>query len=265
MYLQEKRGLNLTIWYDNCSGQNKSQVNVGFMSFLIEQGNFESVTYKYLESGHTFNACDTSAGVTERKVKVHTTIELPEDMYRILEGSRKEPSPFKVVRMKQENFLAWKQWGAWRFRVLKRCDQDGSPFYISNARQMAMLKACSRTLLSRYTFFAKEPWHAIDIDLNRNRPAPSAKNTQVKRLRNTLIPLPVTVAKDLRFLSKFLSRANQAFYQNLLAEGPHEEHVHIEPPEDDAYLAKFDRYGPLDYQVLMKKLGQTEEAELTEE
>ena len=75
----------LNIWFDNCGGQNKSSFNVGFMSFLLEQENIDTVSFKYLEVGHTFNNCDQGAGVAERKIAQFERIETPECLYKIIE------------------------------------------------------------------------------------------------------------------------------------------------------------------------------------
>ena len=101
---------HLIMWFDNCSAQNKSQFHVGFASWLVEQKKFLSITFKYLELGNTFNPCDQAAGVTERAVKKHGTIETPKEMYEILAQSRKSPHPFEVIELKLANFYTWKTW-----------------------------------------------------------------------------------------------------------------------------------------------------------
>ncbi len=96
---------------------------------------FESVTFRYLELGDTFNPCDQAGGVAERAISKRKTLEMPEDMYKVIESSRKSPHPFQVIRLNALDFRKWKEWAADRFAVLGRIDSEGNRSMFSNMRQ----------------------------------------------------------------------------------------------------------------------------------
>ena len=62
---------NLTIWCDNCSGQNK---NWTLYSSIVHQmfqseTSLESITFKYFEKGHTFMSADSFHHQVEDKIR----------------------------------------------------------------------------------------------------------------------------------------------------------------------------------------------------
>ena len=51
-------GGKLTIFFDNCAGQNKNNTVLLLVPYLIECGYFKTVEFVFLVVGHTKNACD---------------------------------------------------------------------------------------------------------------------------------------------------------------------------------------------------------------
>jgi hypothetical protein len=51
-------GGELTIFFDNCSGQNKNNYVLWLVPYLVEAGYFATVNFIFLVVGHTKNACD---------------------------------------------------------------------------------------------------------------------------------------------------------------------------------------------------------------
>ncbi|KAE9088741.1 hypothetical protein PF010_g19271 [Phytophthora fragariae] len=52
----------LTVYADNCSGQNKNNYVIKFLLTLVDMGVFEHVDYKFFVKGHTKNSCDRGFG-----------------------------------------------------------------------------------------------------------------------------------------------------------------------------------------------------------
>ncbi|KAG3023238.1 hypothetical protein PC120_g7666 [Phytophthora cactorum] len=52
----------LTVYADNCGGQNKSNHVIHFFLALVHQGLLGAVDFKFRVSGHTKNACDRGSG-----------------------------------------------------------------------------------------------------------------------------------------------------------------------------------------------------------
>jgi hypothetical protein len=58
LLIKEKRGGKLTIFFDNCVGQNKNNTVLLLVPMLVEIGYFSEVEFVFLVVGHTKNACD---------------------------------------------------------------------------------------------------------------------------------------------------------------------------------------------------------------
>lgn len=59
---------HLTVYADNCGGQNKNNFVLKFLLALAHSGEFEEVNYHFFVKGHTKNACDRGFGHTKKKV-----------------------------------------------------------------------------------------------------------------------------------------------------------------------------------------------------
>ena len=64
---------NVVIWMDNCSSQNKNwylfTTMVRVLNGVNSLAGLQSVTFKYLETGHTFLSCDSFHGLVERRMR----------------------------------------------------------------------------------------------------------------------------------------------------------------------------------------------------
>ncbi|KAJ0397493.1 hypothetical protein P43SY_009300 [Pythium insidiosum] len=58
----------LTVYADNCGGQNKNNFVVKYLLLLAHTGLFEEVNYKFFIRGHTKNACDRGFGTMKKKL-----------------------------------------------------------------------------------------------------------------------------------------------------------------------------------------------------
>ncbi|EGZ29749.1 hypothetical protein PHYSODRAFT_422571, partial [Phytophthora sojae] len=52
----------LTVYADNCSGQNKNNYVINFLLTLVDMAIFEHVGFKVFVKGHTKNSCDHGFG-----------------------------------------------------------------------------------------------------------------------------------------------------------------------------------------------------------
>lgn len=57
----------VTLYADNCSGQNKNNFVLKFLLLLTDTGFLQEVNYKFYVKGHTKNACDRGFGVIKKK------------------------------------------------------------------------------------------------------------------------------------------------------------------------------------------------------
>ena len=98
---------SLTIFADNCGGQNKNKFII--LAFLREMHmkRLTNVRFIYMVSGHSYLPCDASFGNIEKKYKLQESILTPEDyIAHIKDAVRKKPFP--VVEMRKEDFFDFK-------------------------------------------------------------------------------------------------------------------------------------------------------------
>lgn len=59
----------LTVWSDNCSGQNKNQMLIYLWMYLIAKGYLDEVHQKFLLVGHSYLSCYRDFALIEKKKK----------------------------------------------------------------------------------------------------------------------------------------------------------------------------------------------------
>lgn len=62
------RPQQLTVWADNCGGQNKNSFLVWYLRFLVDTEILREASLKFLVKGHTKNQCDRGFGHIKRHV-----------------------------------------------------------------------------------------------------------------------------------------------------------------------------------------------------
>ncbi|KAJ0397932.1 hypothetical protein P43SY_006054 [Pythium insidiosum] len=96
----------LTVYADNCGGQNKNNYVIKYLLFLAHTGQFEEVNYKFFIRGHTKNACDRGFGAMKKKLAREDcwTVE------QLCEALKKASISTDTVTLEQEEapFLAYK-------------------------------------------------------------------------------------------------------------------------------------------------------------
>ncbi|KAJ0404702.1 hypothetical protein ATCC90586_001252 [Pythium insidiosum] len=96
----------LTVYTDNCGGQNKNNYVIKYLLFLAHTGQFEEVNYKFFIRGHTKNACDRGFGAMKKKLAREDcwTVE------QLCEALKKASISTDTVTLEQEEapFLAYK-------------------------------------------------------------------------------------------------------------------------------------------------------------
>lgn len=72
VFFEQNRDLkHIILWLDNCAAQNKNWTLYSYLVYLVNSAevNFESITLRYLETGHTFMAADEFHHRVERSLK----------------------------------------------------------------------------------------------------------------------------------------------------------------------------------------------------
>lgn len=99
----------LILWSDSCGGQNRSIKLVLMMMFILHNHEtLQSISMKYLLSGHSFLPCDTEFGDAECALKQYENLYTDEQYLKIMEDCRVE-NKFDVSRMSPDEFYSVKK------------------------------------------------------------------------------------------------------------------------------------------------------------
>ncbi|KAF8770102.1 hypothetical protein HNY73_017672 [Argiope bruennichi] len=111
-YLDAQGSVKNVIFYsDNCSGQQKNQYLMSMYLQAINKMNFDSITHKYLVTGHTQNEGDNVHSQIEKSVnhflRGQPGIFSPVQYSTIISMTKKKKKgkPYKLVEMMYSDFL----------------------------------------------------------------------------------------------------------------------------------------------------------------
>ena len=93
----------LSIFADNCAGQNKNLQMVLFLLREIHSRRLTRVELSFLVSGHSFMPCDRSFGVIEKEVRGYANLYTPHDFKSAI--LRAQTPPFPVCFMTSQDFF----------------------------------------------------------------------------------------------------------------------------------------------------------------
>lgn len=81
--------LDIIIWLDNCGAQNKNWILFSSLMLYVNDDacSVNSVTLKYLLTGHTYNAADGLHGKIEQRLKKTATVEDMQDFVDVVKNS----------------------------------------------------------------------------------------------------------------------------------------------------------------------------------
>lgn len=104
-FLQNRDFKHLVLWLDNCASQNKNWTLYSYMIHLINSAevSFDSITFKYLEVGHTYMAADEFHHRVELAMKKKKRIYDFEDFHQAVLNTSKNNVPI-VKKMNVEDF-----------------------------------------------------------------------------------------------------------------------------------------------------------------
>ena len=102
-----ERKKSVTLYSDNCGGQNRNRFFMCMLWYALTAFSFEQIEHKFLERGHTFNENDSMHSTIEtalRKRSVYETSQLA----TIIEGAR-IAKPYEVTQMTEDDFFDFKE------------------------------------------------------------------------------------------------------------------------------------------------------------
>lgn len=143
----------LTIWSDNCAGQNKNKMLLFLWIYLVSKGHFDEINHKYLVSGHSFMSCDRDFAQIEKR-KRQEKCEVPMDLVRMMIAAVKK-TPFLVTIMNREDFFD--------FKLASESSINTSKLQISKAQWINISRQNPGFVSIRETLNEIEPWKKTRI------------------------------------------------------------------------------------------------------
>ncbi|XP_037047212.1 uncharacterized protein LOC119082004 [Bradysia coprophila] len=96
----------LILWSDSCGGQNRSIKFVMMMIFILQNHKtLETISMRYLQSGHSFLPNDSEFGEAETALKKHDNLYTDTQYMDIMKGCRSEDQ-FEINRMSTDDFFS---------------------------------------------------------------------------------------------------------------------------------------------------------------
>ncbi|KAG8324068.1 hypothetical protein J6590_108778 [Homalodisca vitripennis] len=217
----------ITIWTDNCYGQNKNKaVLMCFFWILKKYPQLNKITQKFLLKGHTHMEADTVHALIERKRKKtqNMTILTPWDWQQLV---RQTSNKYQVHNMEVEDFKNFETLltGKTSPFVSRKIDVEKMPFFISQTVLMEVRQGNMGKLFLKTSFVGE--YREVDfVRHRRNQDISWPEDLQC--VTKDRLPINKNKYTDLMSLLPLIPTACHDFYRNL----PHKNNA-PEYPRDD--------------------------------
>jgi len=207
----------LIFYSDNCAGQQKNKFILAmYLYAVLNFSHINSITHKYLITGHTQNEGDNAHFVIERNIKKSKksgSIYVPEQYVSFIRSAKKSGNPYKVQEMCYKHFfdlkdLATKLW----------INSFSNAFKITETKMFKVTKDDPDTIYFKNSYEQTE-FNSISIKNKKTRKTSNQLNNNLELKRAYDVKPGITEAKKSGLLS--LIRKNCVpnyyydFYNNL--------------------------------------------------
>lgn len=211
--LTEIPNIKTVIFYsDSCVGQNKNSfVSAMFLAFLENSKTIEQIDHKFLVVGHTHMECDSDHAAIERKKK-RTTVKIhhPRDWFQFVR-SVGESRKFKVVEMKQDDFLDFSAAVKNKF-MWRNTNNDSEKFVWKEVKWLRYTKADFGKILYKTSLDDNETFKTLNI---RRRGVNTINYSDLGHPYSDGKPITKEKKSDLIFLLPQIDPVFHDFYKNL--------------------------------------------------
>ena len=159
---------SVTTYSDNCSGQNRNRHFIAMLWYSLKLLDFDSITHKYLERGHTQNENDSVHSCIERAMKnvsLYTTAQLS----TIFQTARRS-NPYIVKDMTSDDFFDFKDLTT-QIRNLE-IDTTGSKIRWTEIKTVSFSKDYPDTCTLQYDYDGPEINFNLFPNLRNSIPEP---------------------------------------------------------------------------------------------
>ena len=192
----------IDLFCDNCGGQNKNWTMFRFLYTLVHiLERFELLTIHFPIRGHSYLECDKDMGVVNQKAEC----QVPSDWYQQFRIARKNPAPYNVIEMKQDQFLAIGD-------GLKPIFKLTSPIPTRNIRELRLERGFSGSLMHRDNWNGRYDVTEVLRKRRGKQPKPSREDVVFKKSYKHRVAVSKPKFMDIQHLKKFCSAENQEFF-----------------------------------------------------
>lgn len=208
--------LDIVFYSDNCCGQQKNKYLVAMYIYVLKKfTTVNSITHKYLITGHTQNEGDSVHSTIEKEIKKALKsgpIYVPSQYAQIIRTAKKRGKPYNVNEMSHSDF----------FKIKDLVDQLGLNF---NAVKISEIKIFtinkeSPTKLYCKTSYSDFDFQEIDLSKTTRRNSATIANTvpALKQAYSSALKIKENKKKDLLSLLKnnHIKKYYADFYNNLM-------------------------------------------------
>ncbi|KAL4152779.1 hypothetical protein QTP88_000612 [Uroleucon formosanum] len=195
----------LTIWSDNCVGQNKNKMLLFLWIYLTLTDKFDEINHKYLVSGHSFLSCDRDFAQIEKRKRVEKC-EVPMDLVKLIVHATPN-NPFIVTLLEPNNFYDFK----------KAADMylNTGKLQISKCSWLKITKDKPGVVQTKTTFNELEAWSACKV-IKKGVTVNTIKEMDLPSLVCENKNISVEKKKDLQQMLPFLKEENKEFFEKLI-------------------------------------------------
>ena len=200
----------VVLYSDTCAGQNRNRFITGLLKYIVQtEEKFKTIEQKFFETGHSFMEADAIHATIERKKK-HTSLEVPRDLYVMMNVARKQP--YRVVPLGNQSFIDVKRIATQVFGNPKKYAEGGKIEWLKIKHLRVVREGPKVNVYFRY-------------DMKENlRLIPEGRLTRqgdiVSKLHlayDTFLPISEEKKKDLLKMIEMgiISEENKSFYMNI--------------------------------------------------
>lgn len=202
---------DVILYSDCCGGQNRNRLIGTLLLHINHSLHFNSITMKYLQSGHTQMEADSMHSAIER-TKRNICVYSPEEWPTILRLARRK-NPYAVERLNYIDIIDLKTAFSKLNHNLKKNVNNESVNWLK-IKVLQVIKSEKRQLLYKEQW--NEDFKVIDIDGSRMKKKGVTNFTLTHKYKKEL-PISDTKLKDLKDLCKknVIPPGSQTFFLNL--------------------------------------------------
>lgn len=199
------RKRKLTVWSDNCIGQNKDKMLVFHYIHLISTGKYDEINHKFLVSGHSFLSCDRDFAQIQKRKRVEKC-QVPMDLVCLMAHATPN-NPFIVTMLQPDDFYDFKQASDKHI--------DTTKLNISRCNWIKIEKDDPGVIKTRTMFNDLETWTSCKV---------LKKGVTIESMKDFLLPHLASInhmsakkKKDLQHMLPFLKEENHSFCNDLIS------------------------------------------------